>query len=613
MPDLEVHTVHVLHQRRYERVYKFDPIPKEAWDWMGCSLEALKKHSVQKPLSPSEASALDQGIQLVIELDAWKLLISKDSSNLVVNDFIAVFQGLEQRLEESECKTNNSNLISRLFRKFIAQHLLSIGLVFLSKRLQRSFRSQLKKAKDSGRELISDLPRSGRPPIGAIGFGTHAELREATLTTLRDDLNEILRCCEDVLLRYESALLHLTDLEKIKIDTETANRIKGKSTRSTRGKPPQLWSQEDLKIYLSLLKKGEIAASANRDKKDDKKRFHPMGAKELLVAELCGMANGAHIKDLMQLDVAPPSDVLLACALILQIHTHWNFISVLELTVADLQVVKFPHRLQSIKPRSSDETPIVFVERSDELVIRSMNHLRNRWERMHKAGIIDKDNPNLWFSAWFLKGGPPQPVVSWGGELREFTKAYKLPPFTLEQVRVQCLALTATTQRGLGGATQVAGHVSGTTTLRYIDKALLHRLDSSNLLEFERRLENTIHYEMGKSPNGRRLAVLSLGNGAQCINPQSPPNSSWLDAGICAGEMCHQGDGCPNRMIVINRARLEEVVRSKNYYVSNWRRLADENTTRFERVHAPQMLFSLALYGIVKRGPYRHLVARFEK
>lgn len=613
MPDLELHTVVVLHQRRYERAYKFEAIPIEIWNWMGHSLEALKNLTLQKPIFVSEAIALDRGIQLAKELDSWRHLISKDSSTLMVNDVIAAFQELERRLEESDYSAHSCISISRRFRKFIINHFLMEGQAFLSKRLATSFKSQLKKVKNNSRELISDLPRPGRPPVGAIAYGTHAELKAATFSTLKDDLKEILRCCEDVLNRYESSLRHLSELEEMEISPETAQRIKSKSTRSTRGKPPEKWCQEDLKIYLSLLKKGEIAASANRDKNDKKKRFHPLGAKELLVAELHGMANGAHIKELMQLDVAPPSDVLLACALILQIHTHWNFISVLELTLPDVKITKFPHRLQSVKPRSSDETPIVFVERSDELVICAMSNLVNRWERLVKAGMIDKENKNLWFSAWFLKGGPPQPVVSWGAELREFTSAYKLPPFTLEQVRVQCLALIATTKRGLGGTTQAAGHVAGNTTLRYIDKALLNRLNSSNLLEFERRLETTIHYEMGKLTNRRRLAMLSLGNGAECSAPHSPPNPSWLYAGVCAGEMCHQGDGCPNRMIVIDSARLEEIVRSKNYYSSNWMRLADENFVRFERVHAPQMLFSLALYGVIKRGPYRHIVARFEK
>lgn len=615
MPDLTIQTVCTVHQRKYVRLYKFEPISPATWHWMGNSLEALAQRSELTPVALSTAVALDHGICLAKSIRSWRTVVAKPLAQLKASEIISAFQALEQSLEESDFSNYSSVVVGRTFRNFVTSHVAAGGQPILAKRIQSTFRSNLMRPSKSGRDLISDLPKPGRAPVGAVMFGSYAELKEATLTTLRDDLADILRCCEDVLERYELALAFLDDLEHLNIPSSEVERIGGKSNRLCRKRVAENWSTEDLKIYLSLIKKGKIAPCAERrEEKYRKLRYHPAGAKELLVASLRGMSNGAHIKHLMRLEVAPPSDVLLACALILQIHTHWNFISVLELKASDVLVTKFPHRLQSVKPRTSDETPVVFVERTDELVIRALAHIRNRWERLVAAGIIGSDDGNLWFSAWFLKGrGPPQPIVSWSRELREFTKAYKLPSFTLEQVRVQCLALVATTRRSLGGATQSAGHMAGSTTLRYIDKALLRRLNSANLLEFERRLENTILYEMGRPASVRRLSNLSLGDGTQCADPLRPPNPAWMSAGICAGEMCHQGDGCPHRRIIIDRARLEEVIRSKSYYVSNWKRLADENSVRFERVHVPQMLFSLALYGVVKKGPYRHLVARFEK
>lgn len=613
MPKLSINTVHARHQRTYALAYKFEPISLATWRWMGKSLEALKQRCQLKPMAVSDVIALDRGIKLTEGIGAWVSVVEKPLPQLTAGDVLATFQSLEQKLEESDFSDYIGVSVSRAFRNFVISHIAAEGHPVLAMRIKSTFRSTLKLPAQSGRDLISDLPKPGRAPVGAVTFGSHAELKEATLTTLRDDLADILRCCEDVLNRYELALEFLNDLEQLSIPLSEVERISGKPTRSHRDEPVENWSAEDLRTYLSLIRKGAMPSSADRNRYDLKKRFHPLGAKELLVAGLHGMANGAHIKELMRLDVAPPSDVLLACALILQIHTHWNFISVLELGASDALVTEFPHRLQSVKPKTSDETPVVFVERSDGLVIRALAHLRHRWERLVAAGIIDKDENSLWISAWFLKGVAPHPVVAWAGELREFTKAYKLPSFTLEQVRVQCLALVATTRRGLAGATQSAGHAAGSTTLRYIDKTLLRRLNSSNLLEFERRLESTIQYEMGRTACGRRLSPLSLGDGAQCADPLRPPHPTWMSAGICAGEMCHQGEGCPNRRIVINRVRIEEVIRTKNYYISNWSRLADENSVRFERVHLPQMLFSLALYGVVRKGPYRHLIAGFEK
>jgi hypothetical protein len=580
---------------------------------MGKSLEALRQRCQMKPNAASEVISLDRGIQLTKDIRAWRSVVEKPLTDLTLSDVLASFQSLERKLEESDFGNYVSVSVSRAFRSFVTSHIAAEGHTVLAMRIKNTFRTTLKHPPQSGRELISDLPKPGRAPIGAVTFGSHSELKEATLTTLRDDLADILRCCEDVLNRYQLALEFLNDLEQLSIPLAEVERISAKTTHSLRDEPKEIWSSQDLRTYLSLIKKGIIHSTADRKNYGLKKRLHPLGAKEIFVAGLHGMANGSNIKDLMRLDVAPPSDVLLACALILQIHTHWNFISVLELGATDSLVTSFPHRLQSIKPRTSDQTPIVFVERSDRLVIRALALLRHRWELIVAAGIIDKEENSIWISSRFLKGVPPHPVAGWAGELREFTKAYKLPSFTLEQVRVQCLALVATTRRSLAGATQSAGHVSGSTTLRYIDKTMLRRLNSSNLLEFERRLESTIHYEMGRNASGRRLTHLSMGDGTQCADPLRPPNAAWLSAGVCAGEMCHQGEGCPHRRIVIDRARLEEVIRTKNYYVSNWTRLADENFVRFERVHFPQMLFSLALYGVVRKGPYRHLVARIEK
>ena len=613
MKNFEVSTVFVLHQRTYLRQYKFEPIAEATWRWLGSSLEILERGSSLNPLQISDMSSLDRGIKLISNMDEWSLLMRKELQILTAGEVIAAFNALEMRLGISDYSKYICEAISRYIRKFIVNHIEVQGGLLLARRVKKEFKSILSTKNYKGRALISDMPKPGRPPIGAISYESHSELKEATLNTLKTDLYEILECCKDTLNKYEKAQQYIQDIENMNISDANIERIKGKTKRRDKKNLDKNWSHEDLTIYLSMIKKEIIAQSAQGDKADIKKRFHPLGAKELICEGIQGMKNGAHIKDLMQIDIAPPTEMLLACALILQIHTGWNFISILELKYSDVVVKNLPHRLQSVKPRTSDQTPIVFVEQSDDLVLRSLTHLRERWERLVVKGIINNDQQNLWISARFIKGVEPHPVVSWGAELREFTKAYKLPAFSLEQVRVQCLAIVSMTRRGLSGATQSAGHISTNTTIRYIDKALLIRLNSSNLLEFERRLEKSVSYEIDDAATGNLLRSQSLGNGTQCTNPHQPPNPAWINAGICTGDMCHQGDGCPHLRIIIDKMRIEEIIRTKNYYLTNWKRLADANSVRFERVHAPQMLFGLALYGVVKKGPYRHLIAKFEK
>jgi len=65
-------------------------------------------------------------------------------------------------------------------------------------------------------------------------------------------------------------------------------------------------------------------------------------------------------------------------------------------------------------------------------------------------------------------------------------------------------------------------------------------------------------------------------------------------------------------VLEITADRIEEVARTKTYYEQNWNRLANENEVAFEQVHLPRMEFVFGLYGIIKRGPYRHLLNQYE-
>lgn len=276
MPSLIINTVHVLHQRTYVRMYKFEPISPATWRWMGNSLEALEQRSHLKPLAIDKVIALDRGIHLAKSIGAWRSVVAKALSQLAVGDVLAAFQALEQSLEESDFSNYSSVAVSRTFRNFVTSHIAAEGQPFLARRIQNSFRSNLKLPSDSGRDLISDLPKSGRAPAGAVAFGSHAELKEATLTTLRDDLGDILRCCEDMLERYELALAFLNDLEQLNIPHVEVERIRGRATRPQPNGLAEIWSPEDLGTYLSLIKQGKIPSSADRNRSDLKRRFHPL-------------------------------------------------------------------------------------------------------------------------------------------------------------------------------------------------------------------------------------------------------------------------------------------------------------------------------------------------
>jgi hypothetical protein len=609
---LIIRTVQKLYQRTYDRNVTFhrSDFDDASWCWLFSALDKLRAQSELTPLPHETVVNQKKGLSLAAQLPEWAILLSLPAEDSSVAPVIALFRAMEDALIARVNRLYKADRISSCTRAFLLKNVYALRQD-LAARVRKLFRTAIS-VRSEGRELISDMPQPGRPPLSALTHESYAELREASKQRVNEDLARIQAACSDVLDRYGKALEALNHLRRRRIGNKTEHRIRAKHLGIVNSQEAlEPWSEEELTDYLSLrLKEMDGSIEPFRNEQYSKTLIHPRGAKVLLRRHLYRISNGAHIHDLLRLELAPPAEVLLACAMIIQIHTHWNFVSVLELEFEGIDVKNFPHRLQSVKPRTSDQTPIVFVERSDTLVLRAMQVLAARYQQLRGAKIIPESDKRLWFSSKSVVSGRPWPVVSWGGGVGDITRNYNLPPFSLEQLRVQCLAAVSMGERGLGAVTQTAGHVNAETSLRYVDKLLLRRLNAANSLEFENRLEATVRYMMNPSePVPRNLIAYPLGDGASCQNPQSPPDARWLDAGICRTEQCHVNDGCPNRAILITEDRIEEVVRTKRYYLSNWQRLANENPIRFESVHMPQMLFSLALYGVLKRGPYRHRVA----
>jgi hypothetical protein len=138
---------------------------------MGNSLEALKKRCQLKPLPLATAIALDRGIHLAKGIDTWRSVLKISLPQLKAGDVLAAFDALEQRLERSDFSDYTRITISRTFRNFVTRHIAAEGQPVLAKRIQKTFRSHLTLPPQIGRDLISDLPKPGRAPVGAVAFG----------------------------------------------------------------------------------------------------------------------------------------------------------------------------------------------------------------------------------------------------------------------------------------------------------------------------------------------------------------------------------------------------------------------------------------------------------
>jgi hypothetical protein len=308
---------------------------------------------------------------------------------------------------------------------------------------------------------------------------------------------------------------------------------------------------------------------------------------------------------------------VVAAAVLLQIHTGWNFSSVLALEQDCIKRIDGNVEIQSFKERTSDFTPISLVTAKDTHALMAIEFLETRLDEMKRFGLVLPSEKRLWLNANRARFKRPEGFHGWGDALKKLQTKHDLPLFSFEQLRVQVLAAAATARGGLEAARHMAGHASISTTAHYLDQLILHRLNSSINLEFQARLERSAEIRMSDdwTPGMRSSEDLlyAIGDGSSCQNPYEPPDATQLQGGICSAKRCHAEGGCANRRLVIDADRIEEALRTSRFYEENWKRLLLENEGSFNQVHLPSFLFNIALLGVVERSPYRHVVRKIRE
>ena len=475
----------------------------------------------------------------------------------------------------------------------------------------RSFFKSRCMLKRVGRPSISDVPHASRPMLEILPHESLKNLYQRASDILKADLERVRVAALSVITSYVSSVSELDRICGIDVSNNEKDIIDlavrwNYAAKSKRQIPP--WSSLDVERYISL------RLAINKGKSADHWVFSngPLPVfvvdhvESLVGAKLLGHQLGAWFS----CREMPANEVLISCALLIQIKTGWNFSSVLELSLDSVVVTSFPHRLQSIKSKSGDQTPPVLIEKSDTDVILALSILSSRIKYFEEYKM---KHSGIWTGRALDKDGTLRRTSSWS--LHSFCRKFNLPLFSPEMLRVQILAVDSVNRGDVSLAQSRAGHTSSKTTFHYINKEIIKKLSSANSLEFEQRFDNTVRYmiDPGAVAEGVRVLSYPIGDGASCSKPNSPPMENWLVDGICAAERCHDGEGCTNRVVNIDILRIEEVQLTKNFYQNNWLELLNRNPAGFEKNHLPKMLFAFALFGAISRGPYRHLLKEFDK
>lgn len=607
--NVVIRTKFKLHQRIYESDISISRqeygLLEKSWVWQSLKHEGAR--SQLRRCQSSEVRAVLEVLRRLQSRPSWLQIANTSFDRLDIALVIDAFRLVEREILTVESwgdhSRHNASLRSRaLFKRFLEDAQLP-----LVDRLTVYFKSSIPNQRlKNHRKLISDQPIQSAdtltPPIGALPHLTIKELEASTTKALGDVLDRISEAC-----RKELDLIERVRRKHIELVNGASESV---VTRLTYELQTRYHASDWLKgLAISKLARAYLYIAANAPDEIERRGGSQRAPRSAEVVEYFAQQAGVRWRSpfLLYFPLGIPLDTLVSCVLVLQRHTAWNVNVVLGLNADAIEGKVPPFDIQGYKERIQKPSPPVPVEAHDTDVLRSFDILIGRLDRLRQCEWVKPNEKSIWLAEKRVRGQGPAPSVGWGSALKTFLKRHGLPHFSLEQMRTQVLCLHGE-QAGLEEMRRIANHQSITTTGSYAAQLLLHRKNAAVNLEFQRRLEREIQYLPDEGPEGNTSYLWPIGDGTSCADPASPPHEEYLEGFVCKAQACHEGDGCPNRRVHINRARIEEAVRTSHFFAKNWTRLLAENRAAFERFQLPSMIFNQCLIEVVGQGRYGYVV-----
>jgi hypothetical protein len=304
---------------------------------------------------------------------------------------------------------------------------------------------------------------------------------------------------------------------------------------------------------------------------------------------------------------------LLSAFVLILAYAGWNSSSLCEMSVGGIFEDEIGNvTIQGYKGKTDDDTPTYVFNKANEELYYAVNLVRWNQLQLKTLGFIKASEEKLWF-AWTVRNGPLQHQnISFQDFLNRFSDRHKLPKFSFDQIRTQVLALTYAKSGSHELTRHMAGHADLYSLGYYIDNLLSVRVASASNLEFAKRLESNVYFDlMDKAKAEWPLASkksFSTGDGVGCKDPWHPPSELMLNGEICQGIACHVAEGCVNRQLVITRDRIEELVRRRFYLRKHWQRLLAENPEKFKTYTFSGFMFVERICLLIESGPHSDII-----
>ncbi len=621
-----IHHQHAHYTKTYhgESSISIEQFGAKAGTWLAELFSFIAARSRLNPIPTSEWNPLCSVVALVQDDLLWRRLANTPLKDLTLD---IVVKGVAAFELESEKHHSVSESAKRLASASLCKWTVRLGEAHGIARLntlQRYRKTLFPRAVSKGRGMISDLVDESAP-VGAMNFENIANLKKEVGKKIDRSLTRVFDACDNEFQSIEAnadKFRHIVkDKGSAQLFHKLADVVIDKRVSNQARDFPWLGNLEQFELlagYYALMKMQENRVSLVRyEEQHYNIESRPLQFGAVRGRELCDVLSknfGLEVAGLMDLQVAI-FNVLnggfsgsVASALAIQAFTGWNIKSVLSLDDDKFEEVNNAIVIQGFKSKTGELTPYVYIGSSEKTVMKAISFLRGRLRALKSMGWVSGKSNDLWLRP-VSPGKPLRQWIAWGFGLNTFCKKHSLPIFSFEMVRNEVLVKIANEKGGIEAARQVGGHSNITTTGSYVDQMINHRKNSAVSLMFQRELQASVQYDFDDSyPKDfkRGYLLAPIGDGSSCNNPARPPDPNQLEFGICDAKRCHIESGCPNRRIVIDDQRLEELVRFSIHFKETWQRKLQSNPDQFDAVHLPAWSFNQALMGVIERGAYRH-------
>lgn len=590
--------------------------------WLAAILVLLAEGSRVRRELTSRVGNIIKAIAIGKNSEAFLQIASLPTENISASSLRDMFSALEEAVDRAEARDQCKYKISQEFRGFVYQKIQILGGKGDIHRHSVGYKTIFQVSRQP-RKIISDFSDDENAPLGAIKVDDVSGIHEQIHQRLEADLERIISACGDELAWHKNARDYLHYCKGFNPTPRELELVRKammiRSSRSTLANSGMFDIQVEVVISAILIViESDRLCYLSREYKPVFDWYAPHIRS--IQAGFGLKMESAHF--CMLLDRLSSNEMKAIFNLLL-CHTGWNAGSLIDMELWSIDRSGGDYVFQGFKSKTGDYTPHMHMDKYYSHGKSAIDLLLWNREQLVRFELLESSSPYLWYSWSQTFEVYEKQSIGIFINNKDFLARHNLPGYSFDQIRSQVMSRDIlVANESIDGVRRKSGHLSASTTHGYLQQLIFHRLASVVNLDFQRKLEATVIWDL-RQDNGntagdsttelnRHIRLTPIGDGASCKSPTTAPLGFEMVDGLCRADGCHLGNGCPNRVINIDADALRALVRKRKYYLTNWHRLYLDNKHRFELIHGPALMFSFCLYDYISGSDYSWFLREIE-